>query len=220
MHLPMDAVACKVIGLYLTTLGLTHFCSSQCVDTRHLNFQRKENSSIGDGHAFKILSNADIWLCMELCYKYTLCRSVDWDRDKTTCRLNVRSATDNPSLLVTKQRNIHVDREHFPEIVAGDCLHHSCNNVSICIRGNCVPTLQDKTCGPLPAVPHAEGTLPFGPFPVGHTHNYTSCSIGYMPSGDPYTSCQDDGKWSDMTFEYKGYLINGKFLFTWYVHSQ
>ncbi|XP_056016883.1 uncharacterized protein LOC125673773 [Ostrea edulis] len=58
-----------------------------------------------------------------------------------------------------------------------------------------------KTCAPLPAVPHAERTPSSGPLPVGHTLNYISCSMGYFPFGYPYTSCQDDGKWSDITFK-------------------
>ena len=40
---------------------------------------------------------------------------------------------------------------------------------------------------------------PAGPFPVGHTHNYT-CHVDYDPLYEPYTTCQENGKWTDVVF--------------------
>lgn len=57
----------------------------------------------------------------------------------------------------------------------------------------------EKTCGLPPTVANAELSPP-GPFPVGHTHNY-KCTVEYLPFYEPYTTCQDDGKWTDVVFE-------------------
>ncbi|XP_078327983.1 xylosyltransferase sqv-6-like [Crassostrea virginica] len=40
---------------------------------------------------------------------------------------------------------------------------------------------------------------PSGPFPVGHTHNYT-CHVDNDPLHEPYTTCQENGKWTDVVF--------------------
>nr|XP_022315672.1 uncharacterized protein LOC111119614 [Crassostrea virginica] len=62
----------------------------------------------------------------------------------------------------------------------------------------CVPVLDGKTCGSPPSVPNA-GAIPAGPFPVGHTHNYT-CNVHYTPVHESYTTCQENGKWSNVLF--------------------
>jgi hypothetical protein len=44
------------------------------------------------------------------------------------------------------------------------------------------------------------GSPPRGPFPVGYTHNYTSCSVGYSASGTPSTTCLDQEEWSGVDY--------------------
>ncbi|XP_061176192.1 fibrinogen-like protein A [Saccostrea echinata] len=70
----------------------------------------------------------------------------------------------------------------------------------MCISGNCVPVLEGRTCGSPPVVPNTEQTSPSGPFSVGYTYNYSSCLEGYEPSGELYTTCQDNGKWTPALF--------------------
>ncbi|XP_062574795.1 uncharacterized protein LOC134236637, partial [Saccostrea cucullata] len=137
---------------------------------------------------------------MELCYNFALCQSVDWNLDYKTCRLNTRSATVYPSLRVTTPRTIHVDSEHFPDEVSGDCFNHTCDNTSMCVSGNCVPVLEGRTCDSPPEIPNTEQPSPPGLFPVGYTYNYSSCLDGHEPSGELYTTCQDNGQWTTALF--------------------
>jgi hypothetical protein len=62
-------------------------------------------------------------------------------------------------------------------------------------------TVPVNTCGSPPEVHNANETTPPGPFAVGHTHNYSACADGYSPFWDPYTTCQDDGRWTDVVFK-------------------
>nr|XP_022288477.1 CUB and sushi domain-containing protein 2-like [Crassostrea virginica] len=63
----------------------------------------------------------------------------------------------------------------------------------------CVPVLEGKTCGSPPRVPNAKAS-PAGPFPVGYTHNYT-CLVNYTPRHESFTTCQENGKWTNAVFE-------------------
>nr|XP_022295268.1 ficolin-1-like isoform X2 [Crassostrea virginica]XP_022295269.1 ficolin-1-like isoform X2 [Crassostrea virginica] len=83
------------------------------------------------------------------------------------------------------------------------CQTLSCDNKTMC-RGysGCVPVLDGKTCGSPPSVPNAEAS-PAGPLPVGHTHNYT-CNVHYTPLRESYTTCQENGKWSNVVFRCQG----------------
>ncbi|XP_062575257.1 aggrecan core protein-like [Saccostrea cucullata] len=71
--------------------------------------------------------------------------------------------------------------------------------MSMCLGGNCVPIFVKK-CDSPPVVLNSEGTPPEGPLPIGHTHNYT-CSVGYIGFWESYTTCQDNGKWSEVVFQ-------------------
>nr|XP_022294917.1 uncharacterized protein LOC111105033 [Crassostrea virginica] len=86
----------------------------------------------------------------------------------------------------------------FQALLDNICQTLSCDNKTMC-KGysGCVPVLESKTCGSPPSVPNAEAS-PAGPFPVGHTHNYT---CNYTPRNESYTTCQEDGKWSNAVFQ-------------------
>ncbi|XP_061176962.1 fibrinogen C domain-containing protein 1-B-like [Saccostrea echinata] len=81
---------------------------------------------------------------MTVCFKFKLCRSVDWIKEEKTCRLNTRFAIKNGGSLMTKGHTFHVEREIFPTHLAGNCLNHSCTEDEICIAGKCVPVLKEK----------------------------------------------------------------------------
>ncbi|XP_061176974.1 fibrinogen-like protein A [Saccostrea echinata] len=94
---------------------------------------------------FNLLTNVDIGRCMRVCYKFSLCQSVDWTREKKTCWLNTRYSNKNVSNLRTENRLIHIDRENFPEHMTGTCLNHTCSEDSFCARdGNCVTVLKEQ----------------------------------------------------------------------------
>ncbi|XP_061167448.1 fibrinogen-like protein A [Saccostrea echinata] len=136
------AASPKVISVYLIgqTLTLLQTCYSQCFDPKTLIISNYENSSVP---GFNLLNNAGIRMCMMVCNKFELCRSVDWIREKKICRINTRFATKNVSGLMTEGRTIHVDRENFPKHLAADCPKHACTEDAICLRGNCMPVLKD-----------------------------------------------------------------------------
>ncbi|XP_062570701.1 uncharacterized protein LOC134232727 [Saccostrea cucullata] len=83
-------------------------------------------------------------MCMMVCNRFELCRSVDWIREKKICQLNTRFAIKKVSSLMTGGRIIHVDRESFPKHLAADCPKHTCTEDAICLGGNCVPVLKEK----------------------------------------------------------------------------
>ncbi|XP_062580355.1 uncharacterized protein LOC134242283 [Saccostrea cucullata] len=132
----------KVISVYLVvqTLTLLQTCYSQCFDPTSLIIYNYENS-VPD---FNLLTNAEMGMCKMVCNKFELCLSVDWIREKKTCRLNTRFAIKNGTSLMTEGRIIHVDRENFPKHLAADCPMHICTEDAICLRGNCVPVLKEK----------------------------------------------------------------------------
>lgn len=182
----------------LALLVLPPLCLGSCSDIPNLNTIRQMGSSLGTGHTFKVFSTPDLLVCMEWCHRLSMCHSVDLNRERSECRLNVKSSIQDPSLLRATNGSIHVDKEKFPELVFDACRTHTCENKTMCVSGGCIPVLE-KTCGLPPTVANAELSPP-GPFPVGHTHNY-KCTVEYLPFYEPYTTCQDDGKWTDVVFE-------------------
>ena len=78
------------------------------------------------------------------------------------------------------------------------CFSNLCKYVIITHYVTYVSAVDGKTCGSPPSVPNA-GAIPAGPFPVGHTHNYT-CNVHYTPVHESYTTCQENGKWSNVLF--------------------
>jgi hypothetical protein len=98
-------------------MKLVFSCSCQCLNEIP-NFEKYGNSSssMGIGHSFKVMSTSDILICMELCCKYSLCRSVDLNREQKKCRLNVRSSAEEPGLLVSSVNTHHIDKMHFPQV--------------------------------------------------------------------------------------------------------
>ncbi|XP_062571063.1 microfibril-associated glycoprotein 4-like [Saccostrea cucullata] len=134
-----------MISLYFIGqfLGLLHAGYSQCLsfDPKTLIISNIENSSVP---GFHILTNTDIGMCMIVCNRFLLCRSVDWIREEKKCRLNTRFASRNVSDFMTKGRSIHVDRGHFPRHLVGNCLNPTCTEDAICINGECVQVLKEK----------------------------------------------------------------------------
>ncbi|XP_062609299.1 fibroleukin-like, partial [Saccostrea cucullata] len=144
----MESVAHpKRISLYLSAghvLTLLHTCFSQCYipfNPKALLISNYDNSSVS---GFNLMSNADIAMCMMVCYRFSLCSSVDWSVQNGTCRLNTRSAIKNVSGLMTEGYTIHVDRENFPKHLTGICLNHSCSEDEICIGGKCLPVFKEQ----------------------------------------------------------------------------
>ena len=45
-----------------------------------------------------------------------MCRSVDLNREKSVCRLQVKSSVTDPDLLVATPNTIHMDKEDFPKV--------------------------------------------------------------------------------------------------------
>ena len=62
-----------------------------------------------------------------------------------------------------------------------------------------VSAVDGRSCGSPPSVSNATASPP-GPFTVGHTHIYT-CHVDYDPLQEPYTTCQENGKWTDVVFQ-------------------
>ncbi|XP_061167449.1 fibrinogen-like protein A [Saccostrea echinata] len=79
-----------------------------------------------------------------ICFKFKLCRSVDWIQKENTCRFNTKFGIKSEGSLVTKDQIFHVERENFSSHLAGKCLNHSCTENDICIAGKCVPVLEEK----------------------------------------------------------------------------
>nr|XP_022312727.1 putative fungistatic metabolite [Crassostrea virginica] len=159
-----------------------------------------QGSSLGIGHTFKTFPTQSVLVCMELCISYPMCRSIDLNHEKRVCRLQVKSSVTDPDLLVATPNTVHMDKEDFPKILLDNaCQTLSCDNMTMC-KGNtgCVPVLDDRSCGSPPSVSNATAS-PAGPFPVGHTHNYT-CHVDYDALHEPYTTCQENGKWTDVVF--------------------
>ncbi|XP_062579464.1 uncharacterized protein LOC134241427 [Saccostrea cucullata] len=125
----------------LYTLELLHLCNCGCQIGLPIKqeLDRYSKSTIGTGHAFKVLSTSDLWTCLDLCSRFSMCRSVDLNRDQQTCRLNVRSAVEEPELLMASSDTSHIPKEDFLAIVNDGCFHHSCENMSMCLGGICVP---------------------------------------------------------------------------------
>ncbi|XP_062570709.1 fibrinogen-like protein A [Saccostrea cucullata] len=78
------------------------------------------------------------------CFKFNLCRSVDWIKEETICRLNTKFGNKNDSSLMTKGPTFHFERENFPTHLTGICLNHACAEEEICIAGRCVSVLEEK----------------------------------------------------------------------------
>nr|XP_022311369.1 kremen protein 1-like [Crassostrea virginica] len=159
-----------------------------------------KGSSLGIGHTFKTFPTQSVLVCMELCISYPMCRSIDLNHENKVCRLQVKSSVTDPDLHVATPNTIHMDKEDFPKILLDNaCQTLSCDNMTMC-KGNtgCVPVLDGRSCGSPPSVSNAAAS-PAGPFPVGHTHNYT-CHVGYDSLHEPYTTCQENGKWTDVVF--------------------
>ncbi|XP_078324259.1 uncharacterized protein LOC111119614 [Crassostrea virginica] len=188
------------LSLYVVcVLAFIPKCRSLCSKPEIINFS-PQGFSLGIGHTFKTFPTPSVFACMEMCISYPMCRSIDLNREIGECRLQVKSSVTDPGLLVSTPNTFHMDKEHFPQTLMDNvCQTLSCDNKTMC-RGysGCVPVLDGKTCGSPPSVPNA-GAIPAGPFPVGHTHNYT-CNVHYTPVHESYTTCQENGKWSNVLF--------------------
>lgn len=185
----------------LVLLELPHLCLGSSA-IPNLDTIGHLYSSLGVGHTFLVYSTPNILVCMEWCHRLSMCHSVDLNRERSECRLNVKSSIQDPKLLKTTIGSIHVDKEKFRDQLVFDACHaHSCDKYSICVSGVCVPVFSEKTCGLPPTVANAEPSPP-GPFPVGHTHNY-KCTVDNWPVYEPYATCQDNGKWTDVVFQCK-----------------
>ena len=82
------------------------------------------------------------------------------------------------------------------------CFSNLCKYVIITHYVTYMSAADGKTCGSPPSVPNAKAS-PAGPLPVGHTHNYT-CNVHYTPLRESYTTCQENGKWSNVVFRCQG----------------
>lgn len=100
----------------MVLLGLPHLSSGGCSDFTTVNTIGQLNSSLGIGHTFLVYSTTNILVCMEWCHRLSMCRSVDLNRERSECRLNVKSSIQDPSLLRTTNGSFHVDKEKFPEV--------------------------------------------------------------------------------------------------------
>lgn len=100
----------------LALLVLPPLCLGSCSDIPNLNTIRQMGSSLGTGHTFKVFSTPDLLVCMEWCHRLSMCHSVDLNRERSECRLNVKSSIQDPSLLRATNGSIHVDKEKFPEV--------------------------------------------------------------------------------------------------------
>ncbi|XP_078339827.1 microfibril-associated glycoprotein 4-like [Crassostrea virginica] len=188
------------LSLYVVcVLAFIPKCRSLCSKPEIINTS-PQGFSLGIGHTFKTFPTPSVFACMEMCISYPMCRSIDFNREIGECRLQVKSSVTDPGLLVSTPNTFHMDKEHFPQTLMDNvCQTLSCDNKTMC-KGysGCVPVLDGKTCGSPPSVPNAEAN-PAGPFPVGHTHNYT-CNVHFYPLHESYTTCQENGKWSNVVF--------------------
>lgn len=100
----------------MVLLELPHLSSGGCSDFTTVNTIGQLDSSLGIGHTFLVYSTPSILVCMEWCHRLSMCRSVDLNRERSECRLNVKSSIQDPSLLRTTIGSIHVDKEKFPEV--------------------------------------------------------------------------------------------------------
>ena len=80
---------------------------------------------------------------------------------------------------------------------------YACTSLHVCFINakymQYIFSVEGKTCGSPPRVPNAKAS-PAGPFPVGYTHNYT-CLVNYTPRHESFTTCQENGKWTNAVFE-------------------
>ncbi|XP_062592938.1 uncharacterized protein LOC134254434 [Saccostrea cucullata] len=125
-------------------LALLQTCYSQCsapFDPKSLLISNYKNSS---HPGFNLLRNADIAMCMMICFKFKLCLSVDWIQEEKICRLNSKFIVKHDISLMTNGMTFHAERENFPVHLAGNCLNNVCTEDSICIGGKCVQVLKEK----------------------------------------------------------------------------
>ena len=90
-------------------------CRCLCSKPELMNVSPK-GSSLGLGHTFKTFPTQSVLVCMDLCISYPMCRSVDLNREKSVCRLQVKSSVTDPDLLVATPNTIHMDKEDFPKV--------------------------------------------------------------------------------------------------------
>ena len=90
-------------------------CRCLCSKPEFININ-PQGFSLGIGHTFKTFPTQSVLVCMELCISFQMCRSVDLNREKRVCRLQVKSSVTDPDLLVATPSTTHMDKEDFPEV--------------------------------------------------------------------------------------------------------
>ena len=90
-------------------------CRCLCSKPEFINIS-PQDSSLGIGHTFKTFLTPSVLACMEMCISYPMCRSMDLNREKRVCRLQVKSSVTDPELLVATPNTVHMDKEDFPKV--------------------------------------------------------------------------------------------------------
>ena len=90
-------------------------CRCLCSKPEFINIS-PQGFSLGIGHTFKTFPTQSVLVCMELCISYPMCRSIDLNREKRVCGLQVKSSVTDPDLLVATPNTVHMDKEDFPKV--------------------------------------------------------------------------------------------------------
>jgi hypothetical protein len=108
-----------VTNIFYFVLTFSLFCRSVVIGNASVNSTgHHESGKNFPVYPFKVLTDIGIQMCYRECEAYTLCLSVNFNRQMLTCGLNSQKATDN-SDLVNADGYVYRD---IPGIVSTDYL--------------------------------------------------------------------------------------------------